>query len=969
MEVTMSKSKRKNRIKTLWQKVWDSSLYVFMILAVLQLLLLAIILFAQLFFYDAFFNSNTDDIAQYYLYIAGFFYKLKNGQVSLYDTSLFAGVSSFASVYYIPLDIFLVFTWLFSYIMPAEMAYFIANFLRIIFGSLILYYVFIRKGYKPLTSFFIALIFSLCGIVEAEWVFPVYLGILCYVPLGMLLVDLFLEKTKKSIILFPLYGMSIVFYDYYIAYMIFAFICVYYLIESHLRSNKFFLFTKDFYIQSLKFAGLILLSLMMSACILIPSAMYMFRETNRAIQSKEPNIWYYSAWISGKQRLNISHYFTMLANIFIPNVPFNLCLVPTGGYIREHASLYMTTLGAIYLVYFFFIWEKKANRLKIWVLLFDFLFLIPLAAMIFTFNNWAYSRWFFIPYMINLYAVGYAMDKYNFKFGNKLFIKFILITFIAAALCFLLYIVIKNPDKFIHYPVDDEYYYPILIGSIIFLGIYLLLTIILTILNIFKKSRASDVIIKLFPLVLVFELLFAGLIDYSSCGSNSIIDNDYIFIDQKEHLKNLVGYNTDNYGERIDLYTTSGRLTRNTNILLGNTNVTSYFQSFYNTALTSYSDLIHFDNNPLTWDKRSNYGYDLLSGKMFNNKYVISGIDCSELNLPDRYYELLDTYNECKYYRFRDNIPFMVYDKIITFNFNEALDSRDFHRDMALLKYGYIDLPTIYTAEENYTAEEKRQMKDKKRLEDKGITIGGADGVINDIVSKSKKYTLNYKSTKYINNEAYKDYTVFDLTNFKYNDLFDNDCIYYSVNDHDIMFSSLPHFYYRNKSNSVLFPTHYMMFYPKAYQDFECEEFLVSKANTGGVLFGFDYDLYDEYIENQLSYDDKKLEIKGSTIKLSFTNTDGKAKVIKLPYAYSDDWKSNNKTYETINVNGGFLGVIIPDGEVNVDIKLNYEPAYFNKSCILSGVGCIIYLVIITPITYFYIKRKRNEFVWKESQL
>ena len=152
--------------------------------------------------------------------------------------------------------------------------------------------------------------------------------------------------------------------------MIFAFICVYYLIESHLRSNKFFLFTKDFYIQSLKFAGLILLSLMMSACILIPSAMYMFRETNRVIQSKEPNIWYYSAWISGKQRLNISHYFTMLANIFIPNVPFNLCLVPTGGYIREHASLYMTTLGAIYLVYFFFIWEKKANRLKIRVLLF-----------------------------------------------------------------------------------------------------------------------------------------------------------------------------------------------------------------------------------------------------------------------------------------------------------------------------------------------------------------------------------------------------------------------------------------------------------------------------------------------------------------------------------------------------------------------------------------------------------------------
>ena len=229
---------------------------------------------------------------------------------------------------------------------------------------------------------------------------------------------------------------------------------------------------------------------------------------------------------------------------------------------------------------------------------------------------------------------------------------------------------------------------------------------------------------------------------------------------------------------------------------------------------------------------------------------------------------------------------------------------------------------------------------------------------------------MNYISTKYINNDAYNDYTVYDLTNFKYNDLFDNDNIYFCPNNSEIMFTILPHFYYRNKSNSVLLPTHYTMFYPKEYEDFECEEFMISKANAGkyNSLYGFDNDLYDEYIEKQLSYNDKKLKMNGTTIKLSFTNYDKKSKVIKLPYAYSDDWKVNNPSYQTININGGFLGILIPDEEI-IDIKLNYEPAYFNKSCILSGVGFIIYLVIITPITYYYIKRKRNEFICNKSKI
>ena len=49
---------------------------------------------------------NSDDLIQYYPYVSGFFDKIKQGNVSLYDTSLFGGVSFFSAAYYIPLDIF-----------------------------------------------------------------------------------------------------------------------------------------------------------------------------------------------------------------------------------------------------------------------------------------------------------------------------------------------------------------------------------------------------------------------------------------------------------------------------------------------------------------------------------------------------------------------------------------------------------------------------------------------------------------------------------------------------------------------------------------------------------------------------------------------------------------------------------------------------------------------------------------------
>lgn len=967
MEGIVNTQVSKNKLKIFF----SSKLYTFMTLTIVLVLLMTIVLAYHLFAYDTFFNSHTDDVVQYYMYAAGVIKRAKANELSLYDTSLFMGASSFASVYYVPLDIFFGIAFLFSYIMPAEMAYFISNFLRIIAGSLVLYYVFARKGYKPYISLIISLIYFSCGIVQAEWVFPVYLGILAYVPVAMLLVDLFIAKQKKATILLPLYGLAILLYDYYIAYMLYAFLAVYYLLESHLRSEKFFLITKNFYIQSIKFVGLILLSLMLGAFILIPSAMYVINESNRAVQSKEPSIWYFA--IYGSKKISISHYFTMLANYFIPNVPFNLCLQPTGGYIREHASLYMTTCGAIYLIYFFFTRGKFELRLKIWVVLFNLLFLIPLVSMIFTFNNWAYSRWFFIPYMINLYAVGTAMNKFEFRFGSKLFIKIIIAVFTMVALGFLIYIFVKNPEYFMHYNKDeDPEFYAVLIGSIIFLGIYLAITITLIFLHIFKKTKASSIFIKFIPAVLLLELLFSNAITYAEYGSTYIIDNNYVFNSQKEHLESL-GYD-DNSGYRINLYTSAGRSTINVNTLLNNTNVLSYFHSFYNTPVTTYNKEIHSDPSYSAWTRIQNYGYSLLSSHMTATKYIIASKDVGDLLLPDRYYNLLDKVklenDEIRYYEYKDMNSFMIYDEYFTFDSAASWAGLDFHNDFALLKYGYVSIPMYYKSEENYDKNDLKLLDNLKKVQDSGINKVDMADIILDINNHSRQFNLSIYSDKYKDNAAYDNYTVYDLTNSRYNNVFDYDCLYFSSYNPSLKFNYLTHFYFRDKANNGLYPTHYNMFFPKEYPEL-AREFIVSKNKDDdyGALFGFNYDFYDSYLEKQNSYTDKHLEINKETITLSFTNYDSKAKVLKLPYAYSDDWKINNENYQTVNINGGFLGVIIPDGKTNIDLKLHYEPAYFNKSCILSGVGCIIYVVVITPIVYLYIKRKRNDDKCKESQL
>ena len=169
----------------------------------------------------------------------------------------------------------------------------------------------------------------------------------------MLLVDLFLNKKDriKGYLFIPLFVLNAIIFDFYIAYMLVAFMCVFFVVESSLYSKKFFLFTKEFYINFITYMMLVFIGLALSAFYLMPSALYIMNESSRT-SSQMDYLWYYSSSHYNGDGISFRHYYTQFINYFIPNNPFRLCLIEAGDYIREHGTLYMTSGGIIYFAYF-----------------------------------------------------------------------------------------------------------------------------------------------------------------------------------------------------------------------------------------------------------------------------------------------------------------------------------------------------------------------------------------------------------------------------------------------------------------------------------------------------------------------------------------------------------------------------------------------------------------------------------------
>lgn len=945
------------KIKSWWINMWKSSKDTFFFLFVIFTIVLAIMVIGTTV-QGGFFHFNTDDVIQYYPFMSGFIDKLKNGQLSLYDTTLFGGTSFFAGVYYLPFDIFTLLTLLLSFVMENETAYSLCNFLRPMAGALLLFYVLSRKGMKNKTSFIVSLIYFFGGMTQAYYVFPVYLGINFYAPLAMLLVDLCLEKKGAWYLLLPLFSVVVILYDFYLAYMILAFLMIYFIVRMHMRNDfsffgrNTFIINRQFWIRFLECISLVILGVAMAAFMLIPSIQYVLTESSRNASNVTQNLWYFTVYDNDlkKQVISWRHYFTQWCNFFIPNEPHKFMLQAAGDYVKEHATFYMTCGGLVYLFYFFSLRGKDKNRLKFWIIFLNILFAIPIFAMIFTANAQPYVRWFFLPYMFNLYAMAIAMDEHDFSISRSNWGHALALFTFIAGLTTLIFVIVKKPAEFIHYNSTDQFFYPILGISIAILFVYLIILIVQLVLVKLKKNKI--LFKKAIPVIISLECVFAGVLIFVNIDNTSsgYYNNKDIMMEMKDALYEY-GY-TDESGYRINIYDNSAKSTANSNTLIGNVNFGRFFQSFYNTPLNNCLNNI-FREGSTSWSRAFNGGYNLMSSNVFNNKYVVV-YTRQGIHFPEEYYTKLGEKGNYTYYELKDIQPFIVYDKAFT----AVAGSTIAKRQEAILKYAYVTDPGNIDISSLDPEKDKKKIDEYnlyKRYIDLGIEMGVNSDVARALKGEHKSTSVNKSKIEVVNGNNYFCYDIKGL----------------SVSKSDVLqvfplSSAVREVTYEDLFIRDTDGRDHGMHYTTAYlEDSWTPDKLFIRTNDTSTssyidLFGYSYNAYEAYLEAQSVYTDKSFKIDGSKlyIQCSMPSTD-KVRIIKTGFAYSEDWVVDG--YETINVDGGFLGIVVDKGIKNVDIVVSYEPKGFSTGCKITLVSCIIYAGITIPVVVIIIRKRKEK--------
>lgn len=909
-----------------------------------------------------FYNAYTDDLVQYYPIMAGFIDKIKAGNLSLYDHGFFHGASIFAQAYYVPYDIFTLITLIFSFIFKTEQAYLIANLLKILFGGLLFAHVLHKQGLKNKTVFLGALMFSLTGILITEVVYPVYLSLIFYIPLAIYVADRFIEDKMKFWYI-PVYVLIVVFYDFYIAYMLLAFLLIYTLMRTY-SMDKFSLIGKNTFIKNKQFysnifgiLGLILFGVLMSMMIFLPSYLHITGKTFR-------NMMEYSLWKYSKE-----HFLDVYSTLFTPGNPQSV-LHPSGGYIDNHASLFMTLSGLVYFVLFFFTKGKENNRLKAFIVIFNILLCIPLVSMIMTGTETPYIRWFFIVYMINLYCSIKSMEYYEHDYSKTTFQKIFTLSLVTVSVLYISYLFFYT-ENFKMYN-NSDYKLPVII--------VFLVTALILIVSLFLPSKISKHI-RFY--LLLGETIASGCIVFGTCTiKDSFYLNAVAKLNKVDDSLKEAGYDEKSVFKAAVQSTESDWMT-NTSFRIGDLNSTTFFHSFYDSTINDYYKY-YLGEYTESWSKAETINYYLPFAMTSGFKYIVVPAH-HNWPIPDFYryvgyvpveYEGV-IYADFYIYELKDLKPFTIYDEFINEKYENVQGS---------VRNAYINL--LYGSFGS---------RYDKTYEDIKLKDFGQDN-FDEIV---KKYNLKTNNINTIKNEL-------NFGNYNLNKI--HTLQLYAENE---TYSISGSNYYRYNLSNINFSSNLRLltFMPsgqtergKVYQDYKIEDDngvirtgfygtfgincnLSDTSADNDIVYnpkylyvkvqdykqtinytGYTTSIIDDYLENQKEYTEQFSEIDGNkmTIKVKYPNADY-GRILKTNFAYSSEWKVSDERFETVNILGGFLGIVLPANTTECDITLKYIPDGFNTGIAVTSV-CSAALTAVTVGLYLHQKKNKN-LVNEESNL
>jgi len=999
---------------------YESPKRTFLFLGIFVFTVLFLIQIAIILINNSFYNNFSDDIIQYYSIMVDFIDQIKEGAISAFNLNNYLGASFFSDIYYVPLDIFTFITFCLSYVMPTELAYSSTELIKIWAGVMVFAYYLKLTGMKNRTIFWMGIIYFVSGGSVSFMAFPVFLSLAFYLPASLVVIQLFF-RGKKWVV--PLFVLALVFYDFYLAYSAIAFMSVLYIVEAIKRPGFNILkFLRD----GAFFLTLILLGVVMSAVILYPSIRFILEDTFRDTGSF--HAWEVTIFGQDLKLFQPTIYIRVLAKIFAEQKGIGFYGFEN-NYGLEHASLYITVTGIVFMNYIYFM---KGRIARIYQVLIPFglvLIFFPLFSYVFSGTTDApYTRWINMLPLVEVMILAHVFDNHGFENVKMKWLS-IPIALSLALDGFLIYYYINKLASDDHFVSRDVLTWDT--GLMCFGALVILLILVFG----WIKKRGWIRIVLWAEVVVAIAYAYSGpfaipnkIDTFQSMHSIDAFLEECL--DQDEFYRVYVDLSRFDVEELNFNRMTS--FPTNTEIFHSWTDAETNAISYLLFGVREYQTKDKLDIQAIYLNHFLGYKYLLLSAE--RNYYINSS-----------YYTLLYANDTYRLYEIADAEPFQVYESFITYSeyrdfasintrvasqklllMNALIDEERYEvetynvvetdpeyesalKSLNAFRYSAIATPVLTSGIEDPT--ERTFYRYEESILDIGFSVGAvyinvnslsplnigevfmtfANGMTDscDVVEGlphmvkcefwleptaiyfeqtagfNVAKTLQYRMEKAIDGAAY---LVYD---------FDN-----------AVFEGTSGMLYFQMTNAMVFDRVFVVdaednetecFEGYYYFDEIPERMYILKtndmynySNPFALSLKYSYDDLSSYANQADSpiAADEFMTIKGGKITLSYTRTSESAndQIVVIPVAYSEEWEiTSGQNYETMSVSGGFLGIVIPNGTNQITLTLNFVPKGLELGALASLGGAFVYAAIFIPI--HLIKRRRAEKARKDTEV
>lgn len=578
------------------------------IINVLTLIITSLVTILVLVNFTNFFGSNKDWISQHIMfpdYLRKLFYD--TGDIFPNFAFNLGGGQNIYNISYYGLFNPII---LISYLLPfvSMITYIQFSMIICLIVSIILMYYFLRRRFDLKVSFVSTLLFLTTGCfifhLHRHIMFVDYMPFLLMALIG---VDKYFDKKKISLLVISIFLMILTSYYFSVVGLVCVLLYGIFRYIEDKRCDK--ITVKDFFMEGFKFIFIMLIPVLLSCFLLLPTA--------------------YSL-LDGRTATNKS---ISLLGLFIPNFDISNTLY----------SSYSLGLSAIFIIALIYGIITKERAVKVISIIFSILLVFPIFDYVFNGGMYLNGKAFIPMLPLAILLISYFLKN---VFNNKNKLKISIIISLIVVVINLLVFVYKEQNLCLLFVVD-----------MVLLIIFLLISYKL------EKKVILHIYLGVMSLVLVIPTNFSDAfvtkeyydtLDYRETNNmvRQVLDKDNSFYRMSDQSVKL---NKANYIYNIDYYTGS----------IYSSLSNSYYKNFYNNLINnefiyrSYGMLtgnnnifynFYMGNKYLLNSSNGMIGYDEISDGIYRNEDVLpTGYSTSKIMSLDEYnilnyFEKLDAY-------------------------------------------------------------------------------------------------------------------------------------------------------------------------------------------------------------------------------------------------------------------------------------------------------------------------------------